>query len=99
MSFKAGDFALIKYSCYDINLGLRVQLLRLSHEGDRNHIDSDLGIEFWFVKSESFCYSSTVEEFQFFRETEFVIAESCLEADNQSVLDSTAHVDTERRGD
>jgi hypothetical protein len=94
MSLKTGDFALIKYSCYDVNLGLRVQLLRLSQEGDRNHVRSDLGVEFWFVKSEDFYYSSTVEEFQFYRETEFVIAESCLETDRQTVLDS--HSNTER---
>ena len=76
---KPGDKALVVYSCYDINLGKVVEILRPQQETDESYIRDTQGINFWYVRCEDYLYSSTVDEQHFWVEQEVVLAECCLQ--------------------
>jgi len=79
MSLKPGDKARVAYSCYDVNLGKIVEILRPQCETDESWIRDTQGINFWFVRCADYFYTSTVDEQHFWMEKEVVMAECCLE--------------------
>lgn len=76
---KPGDTAVVIYSCYEVNLGKIVKILRPQQESDEPYLHDSLGTKFWHVRCEDYFYSSTLDEQHFWVLQELVMPECCLQ--------------------
>lgn len=79
MRFKPGQKAIVIHSCFDVNLGKVVTLLKPQQEGDDYYIDDiPEGVVGWQVSCEEYLYSAKADNSRFFVRNKTVLLDCCL---------------------
>lgn len=79
MKFKAGQKAVVKHSCFDVNIGKVVTLLKPQEEEDDYYLDDiPEGVVGWRVRCEEYLYSATADNRRWFVRNETVLPDCVL---------------------